>query len=158
MNKYIVLSLLPSRIEIFQHEALDSDEINIIKNYAFPFGTEWLQLVGARSIKVFSVAKNLLCIAYTVVGFNEGYSRPNLYCVAFFYDEHFFSRLISSEDDWINVLVNPLLDRIDDCQLRHLLRESLTVKPRVAVRIKFIHRLQVQFHRKVMPAFHYIDS
>jgi hypothetical protein len=156
MCKYALFSLLPTRVEILQAEEFTPDEIEIIENYALPFGSSWSKVVGARVAKVFPVGRNRICVAYTIVSHTgRKHANTSLHCLASIHETHSFDKVISSSADWLSVVVKPIVNRISDLYLRELFQESLSIRPALFVRLKFRHRLGIQFHVKLMPAFYY---
>jgi hypothetical protein len=156
MRKYALFSLLPTRVEILQAEEFTPDEIEIIENYALPFGSSWSKLVGARVAKVFTVGRNRICVAYTIVSHTgRKHANTSLHCLASIHETHSFDKVISSSADWLSVVVKPIVNRISDQYLRELFQESLSIRPALLVRLKFRHWLGIQFHVKLMPAFYY---
>lgn len=156
MRKYALFSLLPTKVEIIQVEDFTPEEIEIIENYALPYGSNWSKVVGARVAKVFPVGRNRICIAYTVVS-HTGRKQANisLHCLASIHETHSFDKVISSSPDWLSVVVKPIVNRISDPFLKDLFQESLSMRPSELVRLKFRHWLGIQFHVKLMPTFYY---
>lgn len=156
MRKYALFSLLPTKVEMLQAEDFAPEEIEIIENYALPFGSNWSKLVGARVAKVFPVGKNRLCVAYTIVSHtNRKHANTSLHCLASIHETHSFDKVISSTADWLGIVISPIVNRISDSYLKELFQESLSIRSSKLVRLKFRHWLGIQFHIKLMPTFYY---
>lgn len=156
-NKYALFSLFPRKIEIIQAEGIASNEIEIIENYALPFGTNWSAFLGARSIKVFPLYKKYVCIAYTVVASSE-HGNPLLYCLASVHESLYFDQVISSGPDWIARIIGPLVEKVGDSDLKWIFRDALLIEPQFDVRVRICHWLGVQLHINILPTFHYQDA
>lgn len=156
MRKYALFSLLPTQVEILQVEDFTPEEIEIIENYALPFGSNWSKVVGARVAKVFPVAKNRICIACTIVSYaGRRHANTSLHCLVSIQETRSFDKVISSSADWLSIVMKPIVDRINDPYLKDLFQESLSIRPSESVRLKFSHWLGIQFHVKLMPTFYY---
>ena len=155
MSKYALFSLLPTKIEVLQVEDFTDEEIEVIENYALPFGSNWSKVVGARVVKVFSVGRDRLCVAYTIVAQRGKRRESTLHCLASIQNRSSFDSIISSHTNWINVVVSPMVKRVSDSRLKELFEESLNIRPGRLVRLNFMHWLGIQFHIRLMPAFLY---
>ncbi len=156
MKKYAVFSLFPAKIKIVQAESLVYEEIEIIENYALPFGSDWPKIIGARSVKSFPINRGSVCFAYTIVA-NTGFKqkKPALHCLAFIMEYDELSAIMASRLDWINATIRPMLQNIENKKLRQAFVDSLVPASKEYLKISFYHWLSLQFHFKLMPAFYY---
>jgi hypothetical protein len=156
MKKYAVFSLFPAKIKIVQAESLASEEIEIIENYALPFGSDWPKTIGARSVKSFPINRDSVCFAYTIVASTGNkQKKPALHCLAFIKEYNELSTIMASRLDWINATIGPMIQNIENKKLKQAFINSLVPASKEYIHISFCHWLSLQFHFKLMPAFIY---
>lgn len=163
MDKYAVVALSPKTVEFVQSESLTPQEEEIISNYAFPFGSDWGRVIGARSAKVFPIGKQRVCLAYTVViRTNSQHRRAALHCFASIRDSSQIDHLIRTYPDWLNKAVEPFVEKIQDRELAKAFKESLSLRisnPSLGCGCFWFvwlwHWLLAQFHFVVSPTFRY---
>ncbi len=166
MDKYAVVALLPKTIEVVQSESLTPEEEEIISNYALPFGSDWGRVIGARSVKVFPISKQRLCLAYTVIlRSNSQHRRAALHCLASIRDSSQIDQLIRTYPDWINKAVEPFVEKIENRELARAFKESLSLRisnPSLGCGCFWLvwlgHWLRSQFHFTVTPTFTYHNA
>lgn len=144
--KFAVITIGENPLTVVQSKSLSFQEEDFLANYALPSGSKWYAYPGARSFKIFPVYPEIVCVSYTVIDLSG-----SLCCLAGLFKNETIDRMLRQTSEWADRLFSPLINQVEDAELKQLLQSGLQNRPEAEkVSLNPIDWLCAQLHLPVL--------